>query len=268
MKKSVLLLFTICLLVSCNNSSSGDWYVGDWEYDGPKLSWTLQAFSITEDNHFIQDGWEQELEAPQKNIYKIHNGDGAYVRLDASTKSAWVGDIDGETGPYHKKMTETTRATSDEAKSKKQKVKSSGNNSDKAWKSAFSDDGYLVLKSENQYTQLGRTSYIYIVLKGYGNNYKRGKVTIHFSHSIESVGIYDYDDGALVFPELYTATGYPEDDIAIEGRLFNVAFSPSISINEYKEPFRDAVTTIKYRQTNSGDLSGYKQSSNPHPRSR
>ena len=143
----------------------------------------------------------------------------------------------------------------------------SGTGLDRAWKSAFDSDGYLVLKSENQYTQLRRTSYIYIVLKGYGANYKRGKVTVHFDTAIENTGIYDYDDGVLVFPEIYTATGYPADDIAIEGRIFNVEFSPTISITEYKEPgYGGKVTAIKYRKTYSGNLSRYKQSSNPHPR--
>ena len=266
--------FIIAVVVSCN--SSDKWYLGEWT-DGEN------TFTITK-TKYSNPGWEQECPV---TINETSSGE-VFITLELGPEDFYGYDISADSerqklqlintnsGPYegqvfaeyHKKTTETANATSEEPKSKEKKDKSSGHNSDKAWKSAFDSDGYLVLKSEHQYTKLGNTSYIYVVLKGYGDNYKRGKVTVHFGGFIENTGIYDYDDGALVFPEIYTATGYPADGIAIEGRIFNVEFSPTISITEYKEPIRGEVTKIKYSQTSSGDLSGYKQSSNPHPRNR
>ena len=243
--------------------SSAKWYLGEWT-DGK------ETIVITE-KQFINsaegiDSSVKFIKMPDGTINIIpecYENDGGlldfYYMANTQTKQLFFvrapyEDVEEKIESVYNKV--GTRSDGN----------TSGSGSDRAWKSAFDSDGYLVLKSENRYTRLGTTSYIYVVLKGYGNNYKRGKVTVHFGNSIENTGIYDYDDGALVFPEIYTATGYPADDIAIEGRIFNVGFSPTISITEYKEPFRGAATAIKYCKTYSGDLSGYKQSSNPHPR--
>ena len=267
MKRIIGIVFVLFSFFYMGNSlfaqSSGKWYLGEWT-DGEN------TFTLT-NTKYSNPGWEEEYPV---GIQEYPSGE-VYIHFDVNEEEVFIGyeiSADSErqvlqlvntnSGPYrgqviaeyHKKTTE--------------RAKAGGNNSDNAWKSAFDSDGYLVLKSENQYTNsLRTTSNIYVVLKGYGNNYKRGKVTVHFDTAIENTGIYDYDDGVLVFPEIYTATGYPADDIAIEGRIFNVEFSPTISITEYKEPgYGGKVTAIKYRKTYSGELSRYKQSSNPHPR--
>ena len=274
--KTVLsLLFAAIVVSSCQPND--EWYLGEWEADDGT------SFTLTNSTISSSSFWEGVDSFPIK-FEKREGGGIDVVAFDPETGEE-MESINGvnmylyeETHEilltqdlweqlYHKKTVQIAEAS----KGDKNVDKKGGSKTpDKAWKSAFDYDGYLVLKSEDQFTNniIRQTSYYYVVLKGYGANYKRGKVTFHFGSYIRYVGIYDYDDGVLIFPELYTATGYPADDIAIEGRIFNVEFSPSISITEYKEPYGNAVTTIKYRQTNSGDYSGYKQSSNPHPRNR
>ena len=261
----IFILFSFSLMGNALFAQPSDkWYLGEWT-DGK------ETIVITE-NKFINstEGIESAVffyEEPDGRItiipeYCENDGGFAdfYYMANSQTKQIFSVIAAYEDEDAKIKSVFNRVGTRDDSNM-------SGTGSDRAWKSAFDSNGYLVLKSEHQYTKLGRTSYFYVVLKGYGDNYKRGKVTVHFGGFIENVGIYDYDDGALIYPEFYTATGYPADGTAIEGRLFNVEFSPTISITEYTEPgYGGAVTAIKYRQTNSGDLSAYKQSSNPHPR--
>ena len=137
--------------------------------------------------------------------------------------------------------------------------------SDQIWREAFDEDGYMVLTwKEGDY----RSD---IVLKGYGSSFKHGKVSIFGGGGrvASAVGLYNYDDGVLMFPELMDGAGYPAETIAIEGRIFNVEFTPTISITEYKEPFQGKTEKRKYTQTPTYKMDfDYTMSRNPHPRTR
>lgn len=267
MKRIIGIVFVLFPIFFMGNAlfaqSSDKWYFGEWTNGEETIIITEKKFINSAEG--IESG-VYFYDEPDGNITivpEFYENDGGFADFyyKANTQTKQIFSVIAAYEDYDAKIKSVFNRVGTKSDSN-----TSGTGSDSAWKSAFDSDGYLVLKSEKRYTLLGRTSYIYVVLKGYGANYKRGKVTVHFDTAIENTGIYDYDDGVLIFPEIYTATGYPADDIAIEGRIFNVEFSSTISITEYKEPFRGEVMTIKYRQTYSGDLSGYKQSSNPHPR--
>jgi|GEM_PF-5153632 len=267
--KALFKFFVLILFVLTSCQSQEDWYLGEWTNDETTFTLTKKEYS--------NPSWGQTC--PVK-IRKTSTGDVFIDLLIDKAEENWDYTISANNDskvlslvfdnfeiPFDKVIKEDAQPSSNAKVAQAEKT-SKSTNLDKQWKSAFDSNGYLVLKSEVQYHKLpNTTSYYYVILKGYGANYKRGKVTVRFGTFIENVGIYDYDDGVLIFPEFYTATGYPADDTAVEGRIFNVEFSPTISITEFKEPYRGQHTIIKYSQTNSRDFN-YEFSSNPHPRFR
>lgn len=201
----------IAVVVSC--TPSGKWYVGDWEYDGPELGWTPSSFSITEDNRFIQqEGWNEPLDTPKDNIYYLQNSDGVYVRLDPSTKSAWVGDIDGETGPFHKMTIKPADSNT------------SGSGSDSAWKSAFDGNGFLVLKSDDMFGGIGGISNIYIVMKGYGKDYKHGMFKVD-KPARDYYGLFEMFDDVILFYDL-------RDEVELRDDRYNNFYASHSKLNQ------------------------------------
>lgn len=271
MKKLCILLLFLLSGFCLSGQTNENWYVGEWTcvVEGNSVFITKDKRLIAPDYYrgsrkmyeadeigtttFYRVPWDDdtpEEELTEENTISV-GLDRADLILTLSTEEASM--------DYYLERNSSNYDSREVLSSPR------AQNSDQIWREAFNEDGYMILTwKEGNY----RSD---IVLKGYGSSFKNGKVTIFGGGGrvAEAVGLYHFDDGVLMFPELMNGSGYPAETFAIEGRIFNVEFTPTISITEYKEPFQGKTEKRKYTQTPTYKMDfDYTMSRNPHPRTR